>query len=60
MVAKEVVVPPRSQYDVPSKILYGSLAVTSPAWMTETEEIAPGARTARVAIEDRAQTMEVS
>lgn len=59
MVAEEVVVPPRSQYDVSSKMLYCSLVVTSPARMTETEEIEPRVRAARVVTEDQAQLMQV-
>lgn len=59
VVAEEVVVSPRSQCDVPSKTLYGSLAVCAPAWMTETSEVVPGVYVARVLVEDSANAAQV-
>lgn len=43
---------PRSQCDVPSKMLYGDLKTMAAALLTETGEVSPGVRVARVAIAD--------
>lgn len=50
--AEDVTALPRSQSDVPSKMVYGNLSVTAPAWRAEAAEIMPGVHVARVMIED--------
>src|SRR5678815_3347756 len=59
VVAEEVVISPRSQCDVPSKTLYGSLGVTAPAWMTEASELSPGVHVARVLLRDQTNMGQV-
>ena len=59
VVAEEVVVSARSQCDVPSKTLYGSLTATAPAWMTETSEVKPGIHMARVVIRNDVNVTKV-
>ena len=59
VVAEEVVVSPRSQCDVPSRTLYGSLTATAPAWMTEASELSPGVHVARVLIRDDTNVTQV-
>jgi len=59
VVAEEVVVSARSQCDVPSKTLYGSLTATAPAWMTEASELKPGIHMARVVIRHDANVTQV-
>jgi len=53
VVAEEVDIPPRSQCDVLARTLYGNLAVTSPAWMTEAAEVMPGVHVGRVLLGDK-------
>lgn len=50
--SEDMMIEARSQCDVPSKTLYRSLGVMTPAWMTETVELSPGVRVARVLLND--------
>jgi len=59
VVAEEVVVAPKSQCDISSKMLYGNLTVTAPAWMTESAQISPGVHIARVLVRDDANMAPV-
>lgn len=57
IVAEEVVVSPKCQYDVPVRTHYGDLTTISPAWMTEAKEIQPGDH--RVVVGDDADKTQV-
>src|SRR5678815_6088946 len=59
IVAEEVEVSPKSQYDIPVRTLYGDLSTVAPAWMTEAKEIQPGVHLARVVVGDKADTTQV-
>src|SRR5678815_2918815 len=58
IVAEEVVVSPKCQFDVPVKTLYGDLSSVAPAWMTDAKEIRPGVHLARVVVGDDAGTTQ--
>jgi len=59
VVAEEIVVAPKSQCDIPSKMQYGNLSSIAPAWMTETAQISPGVHIARVMVRDDADRAPV-
>lgn len=56
---EEVLVPPRSQQDVPVKMLYGNLTSSAQAWMTEARELQPGVYLARVVIDNSTDVTHV-
>ena len=51
--ADKVDIPPRSQYDVLARTLFGNLSVTSPDWMNEAAEVMPGVHVGRVLLGDK-------
>ena len=59
IVAEDVVVSPKCQFDVPVKTLFGDLSSVAPAWMTDAKEIRPGVHLARVVVGDDAGTTQV-
>ena len=59
IVAEEVTISPKCQFDVPVRTQYKDLTSVAPAWMTEAREVQSGIHLARVVVGDDADMAQV-